>query len=196
MRNLKRYFAKTKIVCTLGPASSTVEQIAPMVRSGMDVARINFSHGTHAEHLQTLKNLKIASSDLGEPVSVIQDLQGPKIRIGELHPPTIELKQNATVSISTNDDKSRDGLLSTTYKNLPRDVRPGDRVLLDDGKIELRVLSTREDEVLLTVVTGGVLTSHKGINLPGVSVSAPSLTEKDEEDLKFTFEQDVDYVAL
>jgi len=192
----KRHFARTKIVCTLGPASTTVEQITPLVESGLGVARINFSHGTHAEHHQTLLNLRKAAQALGEPVSVIQDLQGPKIRIGELTTPFVELKAHESVTITTKEGKGNVSLLSTTYQNLPQDVRPGDRVLLDDGKIELRVEHTSTTDVRLLVLTGGILTAHKGINLPGVSVSAPSLTEKDKEDLTFAFEHDVDYVAL
>ncbi len=189
-------FARTKIVCTLGPASSSAEQISRLIHAGMDVARINFSHGTHDEHLKTLKNLQNAASKSGEPVSVIQDLQGPKIRVGELHPPEIRLNPGETVTITVANDNAAERVLSTTYKNLPKDVRPGDCVLLDDGKIELRALRVTDTDVILNVVTGGVLSSHKGINLPGVTVSAPSLTEKDKEDLRFTFENDVDYVAL
>jgi pyruvate kinase len=167
-----------------------------MVAAGLDVARINFSHGTHAQHHETFLNLRTAAKALGEPVSVIQDLQGPKIRIGDLTTPFVELKPGTTVTITTKEGKGDVNRLSTTYQNLPADVKPGDRVLLDDGKIELRVESSAGTDVRLEVVTGGILTAHKGINLPGVSVSAPSLTEKDMEDLVFAFEHDVDYVAL
>ena len=196
MSSTKRFFGKTKIVCTLGPASSTVEQLQSMIQAGMDVARMNFSHGTHDEHLQTLKNLRQAAAGSGEPISVIQDLQGPKIRIGELQTPSIEIRTNAAITITNKDQKGNEKILSTTYTNLPKDVKPGDRVLLDDGKIELRVVRTTSTDVEAQVVTGGILTPHKGINLPGVAVSAPSLTEKDKEDLFFTFEHEVDYIAL
>lgn len=192
----KRYFAKTKIVCTLGPASSTPEVITAMVTAGMDVARINFSHGTHDEHLHTLHHLRKIASALGEPVSVVLDLQGPKIRIGELKTPSIELKPGDALTITTHETRGDGRTVSTTYQHLPKDVKKGDRILLDDGKLEVRVLETTKDAVETSVVTGGILTAHKGINLPGVAVSAPSLTEKDKEDLLFAFEHDVDYVAL
>ncbi len=189
-------FAKTKIICTLGPASASFEMIMSMVRAGMDVARINFSHGTHAEHEQTLKHVIAASKAMGEPVGIIQDLQGPKIRIGELKTPTIVLVPGNPVTITVDECVGDEKRFSTTYQHLPLDVKAGDRVLLDDGKVELQVTSVTGHDVLLNVVVGGVLSAHKGINLPGVSVSAPSLTEKDKEDLLFAFEHDVDYVAL
>lgn len=196
MASSKRFFAKTKIVCTLGPASATPAIMREMIKVGMDVARINFSHGSHDEHAKLLEILRQESRDLNEPVTVIQDLQGPKIRIGELKTASVELKPDALVTITTQDGKGDEHTLSTTYQHLPLDVRPGDRVLLDDGKIELAVVEAHQTDVLLRVRTGGLLTAHKGINLPGVAVSAPSLTEKDEEDLGFAFEHDVDYVAL
>lgn len=189
-------FAKTKIVCTLGPATNSPETIASMIRSGMDVARINFSHGTHAEHLKTLKLLRKAAKNCAEPISVILDLQGPKIRIGVVKAGTIELKPNQRITITTRPVAGDGEMLSTTYSHLAHDVKPGDRILLDDGKIELKAISVKKPDVLFRVVTGGLLSSHKGINLPGVAVSAPSLTEKDKKDLLFAFDHDVDYVAL
>ncbi|HUL43977.1 MAG TPA: pyruvate kinase [Bacteroidota bacterium] len=190
-------FARTKIVCTLGPASDTVETIRPLVESGMDVARLNFSHGTHDDHRRVLLNLRRVAEALNEPITVIQDLQGPKIRIGSLATDTVELKENSTVIISTNDRKGTAEILSTTYQDLVKDVKPGDRVLLDDGKLELRVLHViTQTDIELRVISGGTLTAHKGINLPGVAISAPSLTEKDKADLQFAFEEDIDYVAL
>jgi pyruvate kinase len=196
MQHHVQSFAKTKIICTLGPASNTFEMIMSMVRAGMDVARMNFSHGTHAEHEQTLQHITAASKAMGEPVGIIQDLQGPKIRIGELKTPTIILVPGHPVTITVDECVGDEKRFSTTYQHLPLDVKPGDRVLLDDGKVELQVTSVAGHDVVLNVVVGGVLSAHKGINLPGVSVSAPSLTEKDKEDLLFAFEHDVDYVAL
>jgi len=193
---MKRVFSKTKIVCTFGPASNPLTVMSSLVRAGMDVARINFSHGTHAEHLRTFSNLRKMARAMREPISTILDLQGPKIRIGNLKTESIVLKQNQRVTITTNDVKGDEHTLSTTYKHLPHDVKPGNRILLDDGKLELVALSSKGKEVLFRVVTGGVLTAHKGINLPGVAVSAPSLTEKDKHDLMFAFEHDIDYVAL
>src|SRR5512144_1366518 len=139
MENLKRVFAKTKVICTLGPVSSTSKVIAHMVRAGMGAARLNFSHGTHEEHLVMLQNLRLAADETGEPISIIQDLQGPKIRIGELATKTIELKMDQLVTITTQECVGDATRFSTTYQHLPGDVRPGDRVLLDDGKVELRV---------------------------------------------------------
>ncbi len=196
MTTSKRTFAKTKIVCTLGPASATQASIIHMIRAGMDVARINFSHGTHAEHRRTLSLVHRAATIAGEPVSVLLDLQGPKIRIAELQAPTVELKSNAPVTITTKPVVGTSRILSTTYRHLPKDVRKGNTILLDDGKIELRVINTGAHDVVCKVLTGGSLSPHKGINLPGVSVSAPSLTDKDKEDLHFAFAHDVDYVAL
>jgi len=196
MMHSKKLFARTKIVCTLGPASGTLEKMSALIQAGMDVARINFSHGTHDEHRNTIQVLRQAARTAGEPVSVIQDLQGPKIRIGELKTPTVELVPGKTVTITTEECVGDATRLSTTYTHLPKDVEIGNRVLLDDGKIELNVAGVQGNDIRLKVITGGILTAHKGINLPGVVVSAPSLTEKDKEDLIFAFEHDVDYVAL
>jgi len=162
----------------------------------MDVARINFSHGNHSQHLRTLKIIHQAAKDKGEPISIIMDLQGPKIRIGDLKTASVELKEGAKVTITTRPVVGDAQTLSTTYQHLPKDVKVGNRILLDDGKIELKVIGVDRQDVRLRVVSGGVLTAHKGINLPGIKVSAPSLTEKDKNDLLFAFKHDVDYVAL
>jgi len=167
-----------------------------MIRAGMDVARINFSHGNHSQHLRTLKIIHQAAKDKGEPISIIMDLQGPKIRIGDLKTASVELKEGAKVTITTRPVVGDAQTLSTTYQHLPKDVKVGNRILLDDGKIELKVIGVDRQDVRLRVVSGGVLTAHKGINLPGIKVSAPSLTEKDKNDLLFAFKHDVDYVAL
>ena len=196
MPTLKRLFAKTKIVCTLGPATKSPAMLTAMIRTGMDVARINLSHGTHAEHLAILGHLRRARKTSGEPVSVIMDLQGPKIRIGNLKTGTIELKPNQRITITTKDVVGDEHVLSTTYKHLPHDVRPGNKILLDDGKIELKALSVKGREVTFRVITGGILSPHKGINFPGIALSAPSMTEKDKKDLLFGFLHDIDYVAL
>ena len=192
----KRLFGKTKIVCTLGPASNTPQTIGGLIKAGMDVARLNFSHGTYSEHVRTLRLIRAAAKAAREPVCIIQDLQGPKIRIGELKTASVELKTGSTVTITTRPLAGDAETLSTTYHHLAKDVRKGDRILLDDGKLELKVLSSGAHDVLLRVITGGVLTAHKGINLPGIAVSVPSMTEKDKEDLEFGFKHDFDYVAL
>jgi pyruvate kinase len=196
MKRLPSSFARTKIVSTLGPVSSDIRTMSALIRAGMDVARINFSHGTLKEHRQTLATLHRAAQSLRVPVSVILDLQGPKIRIGALTTPSVQLVRGNEISITTADRPGDDHMLSTTYRHLPHDVKKGDRLLLDDGKIELRVTGVRGQVVNTKVIVGGLLAPHKGINLPGVAVSAPSLTEKDKQDLEFAFEHEVDYVAL
>ena len=187
---------KTKIVCTIGPSSSSVETMVALIESGMDAVRLNFSHSTHAEHRTALQHVREASKRTGRHVAVIQDLQGPKIRIGSLQQPSYELQSGNGISITTEDISGTETRISTTYQHLPTDVKPGDRILIDDGLIELKVLTTQEKEIFCKVVEGGVLKEHKGINLPGVDISAPSLTEKDIEDVTFGLENDVDYVAL
>jgi len=188
--------AKAKIICTLGPSSNSVNTLVNLIRSGMDVVRLNFSHGTHDEHLATVKNVQEATRRTGMEVTVLQDLQGPKIRIGDFGVPFIELKQGKRFAITTEPVVGTEEVVSTTYADLTRDVRPGDRILLDDGKLCLRVLEVKRNTVVGEVEIGGTLSAHKGINLPGVSVSAPSFTEKDLKDLEFGITLDIDYVAL
>ena len=186
----------TKIVCTLGPASRSPEVIEALIRGGMDVARLNFSHGTHAEHAEVIDRVRAAARRAGRPVGILQDLQGPKIRIGPVAAGVVELKAGAPFSLTTGDTPGDASCVSTTYEALVRDVKVGDRILLNDGLIELRVVQVGRDAVRCQVVCGGLLSSHKGINLPGVKVSAPALTEKDREDLLFGVGQGVDYAAL
>ncbi len=193
---LKTPDARTKIVCTLGPATADGPVLEAMVRGGMDVARLNFSHGTRDDHLRNLRALRAAAAKSGEPVSVVLDLQGPKIRIGDLGPSPVELVEGSEVVLAAGEEDAGGGVLPTTYAGLARDVSPGGRVLIDDGKIELTVVKTGGHLVTLKVVSGGRVSSHKGINLPGVPVSVPSLTDKDVEDLMFAFAHEVDYVAL
>ncbi len=187
-----------KIVCTLGPASNTEEKIAALLQAGMNVARVNFSHGTHEDHAQTIDRLRQVAKRLDKPVSILQDLQGPKIRTGTLcGGEPVELKDGAEFTLTTRElGGGTAEAVSTTYTGLPNDVHPGDRLLLDDGKLELRVEKVKGQEVLTRVVHGGLLREHKGINLPGVIVNVPSLTEKDRADLAFGLAQQVDYVAI
>jgi pyruvate kinase len=188
---------RTKIVCTLGPATSSEEKLEQLIRAGMNVARLNFSHGTHEEHLQVLQRVRAIAARLGCPIAILQDLQGPKIRTGVLQDgKPVTLVDNTQVTITTLDIVGNGQVVSTTYKALPQDVKPGDRILLDDGLLELRVASANESDVRCLVVHGGTLGEHKGINLPGVAVSSPALTEKDRDDLRFGIEHGVDYVAL
>lgn len=188
--------AKAKIVCTLGPSSSSVEKLVELIYAGMDVVRLNFSHGTHEDHLATIRNVHEAVKKTGTEVTVLQDLQGPKIRVGNFGVPFVELKQGNRFSITAEPVVGTEEIVSTSYANMAKDVRRGDMILLDDGKIRLRALDVGGDTVVGEVEVGGILSAHKGINLPGVSVSAPSFTEKDLKDLEFGLTLDIDYVAL
>jgi pyruvate kinase len=170
--------------------------LVDMIRSGVDVFRLNFSYGTFDEHRETLKNIREAMELTGEAIGILQDLQGPKIRVGDLAVPVIELKAGGMLIITTDPVRGEGNRVSTTYAALPTDVKPGARILLDDGKLELRVKAVRGNDVESTVVVGGLLRGHKGINLPGVPISAPSCTPKDLEDLAFGLQHDVDFVAL
>ena len=187
---------KTKIICTLGPASSSAETLVDLIASGMGIVRLNFSHGTQGQHDEALKNVHRAVERAGVEVSVLQDLQGPKIRIGELSVPSIDLRQGEKLVITTEPLVGGPGRVSTTYEGLSHDVQPGVDILLDDGKLRLKVLEVKGKDVTCEILVGGSLSAHKGINLPGVAVSAPSLTEKDIQDLEFGLERDVDFVAL
>jgi pyruvate kinase len=187
---------KTRIICTLGPSTASIATLVELIRGGMDVARLNFSHGTHEEHRSLLTNLREAARRTGERVAVLQDLQGPKIRIGTFGSGQVTLAAGGRFTITTAEVEGDATRVSTSYEGLPGDVHPGDLVLLDDGRIRLRAVETGSQEVVCEVLTGGVLSANKGINLPGVAVSAPSLTEKDLEDLRFGLEAGVDFVAL
>jgi pyruvate kinase len=188
---------RTKIVCTIGPATRSEEQLEALMRAGMNVARINFSHGTQDEHAATIERIRTISSRIGYPVAILQDLQGPKIRVGTLPGgQPIKLVNGTQVTITTRAEAGNDHLIPTTYEHLAEDVKAGDRILLDDGLMELRVIGASATDVRTQVIHGGLLKEHKGINLPGVAVSAPALSEKDRNDLHFGIVHNVDYVAL
>ena len=190
-------FRSAKIVCTLGPASNTPEMIDRLMRAGMDVARLNFSHGTHETHAQTIKRLREASGRLARPIGILADLQGPKIRTGALKDKQpVALRAGQRFTITTHSIIGTSEGVSTTYRRMPRDVSRGDRILLGDGLIELRVLSTTSSTVVCEVVNGGLLGEHKGINLPGVKLRIPAVTPKDYEDLAFALEQGANYIAV
>jgi len=188
---------RAKIVCTLGPASSTPERIGELIDAGMSVARLNFSHGSHDDHAKMLQIVRAEADRRGKAVAALLDLQGPKIRVGRFAAGQIELKPGAEFTITTDQavvgDQHR---VCTTYAQLPLDVKPGDQVLLDDGYLALAVSEVRDREIKTIVITGGVLKNNKGINLPGVEVSAPALSEKDRIDIGFALRHGVDYVAL
>ncbi len=187
----------TKIVCTLGPASNTEDKLAALLEAGMNVARLNFSHGTHEEHAATLGRIRRVANRLNKSVAILQDLQGPKIRTGTLAGGVpVELKDDAAFTITAREVEGSAREVSTTYSGLPDDVRPGNRLLLDDGLMELLVERVDGPDVRTRVIHGGTLREHKGINLPGVMVNIPSLTDKDRADLAFGVAQEVDYVAI
>jgi len=190
-------FRRSKIVCTLGPASDSAERIERLMRAGMDVARLNFSHGTHAEHARSIARVRAASGRLKKPIAILADLQGPKIRTGALAGGgPVMLRAGQRFTITTKDVPGTSSVVSTTYKRLPQDVRRGDRILLADGLIELRVRGTDRRSISCEVVNGGELGQHKGINLPGVSLRLSAVTQKDREDLAFALRHDANYVAV
>ncbi len=188
---------RTKIVCTIGPATNSEEQLERLMQAGMNVARLNFSHGTQQEHAIVIERIRAIAARLGCAIAILQDLQGPKIRTGSLRDgKPVTLVDGTRITITTRNVLGTAEVISTTYKQLPHDVKPDDRILLNDGLLELRVLDKNETDVFCMVIHGGQLGEHKGINLPGVAVSVPALTEKDRDDLRFGIMHDVDYVAL
>jgi len=188
---------RTKIVATVGPASRSPQTLERLVQAGVNVFRLNFSHGTHEEHLDVIRAAREIGARLHRPIALLQDLSGPKIRTGKVKDGQVELVKGGRIAITT--DTSIEGtaeLISTTYEPLPRDVKAGDQVLLDDGNLELRVLGASGGRVECEVVDGGALRANKGMNLPGVALSTPALTEKDRRDLRFGIQHQVDYVAM
>ncbi len=187
---------RTKIICTMGPSTNEETTIAALADAGMNVARVNFSHGTHEEAQHFIKLIRSESERTGNPIAILGDLAGPKIRIGELQKESFILRPGEELTITTKDVVGTAVLVSTTYPNLVSDVNRGDRILIDDGRIELAVEEVRPEEVKTRIVVGGVLKPHKGMNLPGVSVSAPAITAKDFRDIEFAICEDIDLLAL
>ncbi len=187
---------RTKIVCTIGPASSSEETLRAMIRAGMDVARLNFSHGTHDSHAALMASVRKVAAEEGRVIALLQDLQGPRIRVGEIAEGETHLAPGSRLALTTDDVAGTSSKVTVRGAPLPRDVKPGDRILLDDGAIELKALDTSDAEVICSVVVGGILKSHKGVNVPGRTLSVPSFTEKDRADLLFGLRHEVDYVAM
>lgn len=188
----------TKIVCTIGPASEKKEMIKKLIKAGMNVARLNFSHGTHRHHAKLIRNIRAAAKELGEPVAIIQDLQGPRIRIGELAD-NVEIKKGETVVLVPQSEYKKEHTptrLPNHYPRLAREVAKGQHILIADGTIDLTVKKIKKNQLWCLVVIGGVVKSHNGINVPGAALTAPSLTSKDRDDLAFGVRQGVDYIAL
>ncbi|MBB5435859.1 pyruvate kinase [Nocardiopsis composta] len=187
---------RAKIVATLGPATSSPETLRELVDAGLDVARLNLSHGTHDDHRANYENVRAAAKEKGRNVGILADLQGPKIRLGTFADGPVDLTPGDPFTITIDDVPGDARKVSTTYKGLPGDVRPGDRVLIDDGRVVLECTKTTGTDVHTRVIIGGPVSNHKGLNLPGVAVSVPALTEKDENDLRWALAQGVDMVAL
>ncbi len=188
---------RAKIVCTIGPASESEDGMRELMLAGMDVARLNFSHGTHEEHRERIKRLRKVARELGKPICLLQDLQGPKIRTGKLKDRIpVELTTGQALTITSDEVPGTSAVIATTYRDLAGDVKPGERILLSDGKIELRVREVRDGDVICEVLNGGTLAENQGINLPGTNISIPSLTEKDLADLEFGMKNGVDVVAV
>ena len=188
-------YNKTKIVATVGPASNSKEMLRALAKEGVDVFRLNFSHGTHADHQKVIDFVRELNEEMGTHIALLQDLQGPKIRVNEVKEGTI-LQPRSTLIITTRELLGDHEIVSTSYAGLPNDVTEGDMILIDDGKIELKVMEVRDIDVVCEVVYGGPLKSRKGINLPNSRVSAPSLTDKDLKDLEFGLKNKLDWVAL
>ena len=194
IHHLKR--RRTKIVATLGPASSGAEMVRALIQAGADVFRLNFSHGTHEEHATVFRRVREAADAEGRAVAILADLCGPKIRTGRFAGGGIDLERGSGVVVTVRDIEGAPGLIPSRYTSLAGDVKPGDRILLDDGLLELRVESVGCTEISCVVVEGGRLKDRKGMNLPGVALSAPSLTEQDRADARFALELGVDFLAL
>jgi pyruvate kinase len=187
---------RAKIVCTLGPAVDSYDQLKTLVEAGMNVARLNFSHGSHAEHEDRYQRVRKVAEETGRAVGVLADLQGPKIRLGKFADGPVELVAGDEFTITTEDVAGDKTICGTTYKGLPGDVSQGDPILINDGNVALRVIEVEGPRVRALVVEGGVISDHKGINLPGAAVNVPALSDKDIDDLRFALRMGVDMVAL
>jgi pyruvate kinase len=190
------HIAKTKILATIGPATSSVEQIRNLIYAGIDGIRLNFSHGDYKFFEEVYNNIYLACVDEKTPIAVLIDLQGPKIRIGDLSEPSIQLNENDIIEITTETISGTKNKISTTYQFLPRDAETGNLILIDDGLIRLQIIDKTEKSVICKVINGGILKPRKGMNLPGMKLSTPSITEKDYENLEFALKHRVDFIAL
>ena len=187
---------RTKIICTVGPAYRAPDMLCQLVRAGMDVARLNMSHGDLVEHGENIARIRRASEEAGRPVAILLDLQGPKLRVGTMQEGGVELIEGQEVILTTRDIVGHDGELPVQFQDLPQHVLPGERILLDDGLLELQVTRAEGPEISCRVITGGVLQSRKGMNLPQASLSIPAVTDKDRRDLRFALEQGVDWIGM
>ncbi|MGN7760852.1 pyruvate kinase [Paenibacillus sp. 22594] len=186
---------KSKIVCTIGPASESLENIKKLILAGMNVARLNFSHGDFEEHGNRIKTIRQASKELGKTVAILLDTKGPEIRTGKLEVEPIELVQDEYLTLTTEEILGDQNRISITYSDLPNDVQVGSTILIDDGLIGLTVVDVQGTEIKTRIVNGGTIKSKKGVNVPGVAISLPGITEKDTNDIIFGIEQDIDFIA-
>lgn len=187
---------RTKIVCTLGPAVASKDGIRELVEAGMDIARMNFSHGDHSDHEQNYKWVREATDETGHAVGILADLQGPKIRLGRFTDREVYWATGETVTITVDDCEGTHDRVSTTYKGLAEDAKPGDRLLVDDGKVGLECVEVNGNDVVCKVTEGGPVSNNKGVSLPGMNISAPALSDKDKDDLRYALKLGVDMIAL
>jgi len=187
---------RTKIVCTIGPAVREPDILANLILAGMDVARLNFSHGTHEYHRESIRLIRSISQELHKPVAILADLQGPKLRVGIMQPGGVPLKPGEDLILTTEDIVGGPGRAPIQYADLPRQVQRGERILIDDGLLEVEVVSASATEIHTKVIIGGILNDNKGMNLPSASLDIPALTVKDREDVRFALEHQVDWIAL
>ncbi len=186
----------TKIVCTLGPASESEAMIEKMIKAGMNVARLNFSHGEYDEFAKLIKNIRKIAKKLGVPVAIMQDLQGPKIRVGEMPEKGVDIRKGEIITLTISPVTGKAGVIPVQYKGLPGDVKKNDRILMDDGLLEVEVIKVTAKDITCKVINGGTVFRHKGINVPTASISANPITPKDMQDLFFALNNNVDYVAM
>ena len=186
---------RTKIICTLGPAVDSEDMIRTLIRTGMDAARFNFSHGSHPEHLERLNMLKSVRDAMGRPVATILDTKGPEIRIKSFETKTVTLEPGDTFTLTTEDVVGNQGWVSVTYPQLHQELQPGQEILIDDGLVAIRVDRIEDTKIICTVENGGTLSANKSINIPGVHIHLPALTEKDVDDIRFGVENDFDFIA-
>lgn len=186
---------KTKIVCTIGPASDSVETLKTLMQSGMNVCRLNFSHGSHEEHLQRIKNIKQAREELDMPIAIMLDTKGPEIRLGDFGVDQVQLSIGDQFTLTTRDVIGDQNICSVSYRGLPDDLDIGKKVLIDDGLVELEVVEIKDTDVICKVNNYGILKSKKGVNIPNSKVKLPAITEKDISDIKFGIENGIDYIA-
>jgi len=187
---------RTKIIATIGPASGSPAIIARLIHAGMDAARLNFSHGEGKDHTRRIGFIRSEAAKAGRPIAIIQDLQGPKLRVGLVKNDAITLKRGDPITITARKLTGTNSIISVSYPRLTKDLKAGDRILLDDGRLSLKVVKVTLSGLACKVISGGILRSHKGVNLPGAALSLPSLSRKDKEDLIFGAKQDVDFIAL